>query len=210
MTNDKYDSTSIQAAKSVFSLIGMILPSVLMMIFMEKTTERLGYIKIGLCTSILIIFTTIICVATLNRKNKKKIVLNYPLFQKKQSIWTAFSVFFDFFKNKRYCAMIVGYSISTLATAMLTSLGLHVFTYSFHFSSYQISILLLCLLLGAIFSQLFISKIAYKKGKINNNNSWRGLALGSFSRQVIFSVCCQLLYLHTSGNYLWLWFRLSL
>lgn len=25
-----------------------------------------------------------------------------------------------------------------------------------------------------------------------------------------FSVCCQLLYLHTSGNYLWLWFRLSL
>ena len=34
MTNDKYDSTSIQAAKSVFSLIGMILPSVLMMIFM--------------------------------------------------------------------------------------------------------------------------------------------------------------------------------
>ena len=167
MTNDKYDSTSIQAAKSVFSLIGMILPSVLMMIFMEKTTEKLGYIKIGLCTSILIIFTTIICIATLNRRNKKKIVLNYPLFQKKQSIWTAFSVFFDFFKNKRYCAMIVGYSISTLATAMLTSLGLHVFTYSFHFSSYQISILLLCLLLGAMLSQLFISKIAYKKGKIN-------------------------------------------
>lgn len=167
MTNDKYDSTSIQAAKSVFSLIGMILPSVLMMIFMEKTTEKLGYIKIGLCTSILIIFTTIICIATLNRGNKKKIVFNYPLFQKKQSIWTAFSVFFDFFKNKRYCAMIVGYSISTLATAMLTSLGLHVFTYSFHFSSSQISILLLCLLLGAMLSQLFISKIAYKKGKIN-------------------------------------------
>ena len=146
MTNDKYDSTSIQAAKSVFALIGMILPSVLMIIFMKKTTERIGYIKIGLCTSILIILTTVICVLTLNRKKQKKMVLNYPIFQKKQSIWAAFSVFFDFFKNKRYCAMIVGYSISTLATAMLTSLGLHVFTYS---------------------SQLFISKIAYKKGKIN-------------------------------------------
>ena len=166
MTNDKYDSTSIQAAKSVFSLIGMILPSILMIVFMEKTTERIGYIKIGLCTSILIIVTTLICVLTLNRKNKK-LILNYPIFQKRQSVWTAFSVFFDFFRNKRYCAMIVGYSISTLATAMLTSLGLHVFTYSFHFTSSQISILLLCLLMGAIFAQLFISKIAFKKGKIN-------------------------------------------
>lgn len=166
MTNDKYDSTSIQASKSVFSLIGMILPSILMIIFMEKTTERIGYIKIGLCTSILIILTTLICVFILNRKKHKKIVLNYPLFQKKQSIWSAFSIFFDFFKNKQYRSMIIGYSISTLATAFLTSLGLHVFTYSFHFSSSQISILLLCLLFGAIVSQLFISKIAFKKGKM--------------------------------------------
>ena len=196
MTNDKYDSTSIQAAKSVFSLIGMILPSVLMMIFMEKTTEKLGYIKIGLCTSILIIFTTIICIATLNRGNKKKIVFNYPLFQKKQSIWTAFSVFFDFFKNKRYCAMIVGYSISTLATAMLTSLGLHVFTYSFHFSSSQISILLLCLLLGAMLSQLFITIIILGVGLL----SVLFLVRSFFPSVVNFYICIPLVIICGFGS----------
>lgn len=167
MTTNDYDSTSIQASKSVFGLIGMILPSVLMMLFMEKTTERIGYIKIGLTCSILLLVCSVVCVLMLCRKNKKKMVLNYPIFQKKQSIWNAFSVFFDFFKNKRYCAMIVGYSISTLATAFLTSIGMHVFTYSFHFSSSQISVLLLCLLFSAMFAQLFLSKIACKKGKIN-------------------------------------------
>lgn len=167
MTTNDYDSTSIQASKSVFGLIGMILPSVLMMLFMEKTTERIGYIKIGLTCSILLLVCSVVCVLMLCRKNKKKMVQNYPIFQKKLSIWNAFSVFFDFFKNKRYCAMIVGYSISTLATAFLTSIGMHVFTYSFHFSSSQISVLLLCLLFSAMFAQLFLSKIACKKGKIN-------------------------------------------
>lgn len=167
MTTNDYDSTSIQASKSVFGLIGMILPSILMMLFMEKTTERIGYIKIGLTCSILLLVCSVVCVLMLCRKNKKKMVQNYPIFQKKQSIWNAFSVFFDFFKNKRYCAMIVGYSISTLATAFLTSIGMHVFTYSFHFSSSQISVLLLCLLFSAMFAQLFLSKIACKKGKIN-------------------------------------------
>lgn len=167
MTTNDYDSTSIQASKSVFGLIGMILPSILMMLFMEKTTERIGYIKIGLTCSILLLVCSVVCVFMLSRKNKKKMVQNYPIFQKKQSIWNAFSVFFDFFKNKRYCAMIVGYSISTLATAFLTSIGMHVFTYSFHFSSSQISVLLLCLLFSAMFAQLFLSKIACKKGKIN-------------------------------------------
>lgn len=167
MTNNDYDSTSIQASKSVFGLVGMILPSVLMMLFMEKTTERIGYIKIGLTCSILLLLCSVVCVLLLNRKNKQKMVMNYPVFQKKQSIWNAFSVFFDFFKNKRYCAMIVGYSVSTLATAFLTSIGMHVFTYSFHFSSTQISILLLCLLFSAMFAQLFLSKIACKRGKIN-------------------------------------------
>lgn len=167
MTNNDYDSTSIQASKSVFGLVGMILPSILMMLFMEKTTERIGYIKIGLTSSVLMLLTTIVCVFMLSQKKKKKLVMNYPIFQKKQSIWNAFSVFFDFFKNKRYFAMIVGYSVSTLATAFLTSIGMHVFTYSFHFSSTQISILLLCLLFSAMFAQLFLSKIACKRGKIN-------------------------------------------
>ncbi len=166
LTNDSSENTSIQAYKSVFYLIGMILPSLLMLVFMPDTTSRIGYIKIGLCCSLLIIICTLTCILCLRKKSKSKIIVNLPKFYKKRSFFEAFSTFFEFFKNKRYFYVILAYSVSTLSTALLTSLGMHVFTYSFHFSSSQISTLLLCLLGGAMLSQVFMTKIACKLGKI--------------------------------------------
>ena len=164
LATTKKDDTSIQAVKSVFYLLGMTAPSLLMMIFMKDNTAKLSYIKIALCTSFLIIISTLICVIILNKNKRKKIIINYPKNKHKSSFFHAFLVFFEFFKNKNYLFIIIGYSISTLATALLSSLGIHVFTYSFHFTSNQISILLLLLVLGAMLSQPILSRSANKCG----------------------------------------------
>lgn len=164
MCNVENQSSSLQAIKSVFYLIGMMLPSVLMALLMQDTTNKSSYINIGMTTSCLMVICSLFCILSLIRKNNNYIV-NDKKSSKKQTFWHAFSIFFDFFKNKQYLFVILGYSISMLATALLTSLGMHVFTYSFHFSSKQISLILLCLIFGAMIAQLFVSKLSNKYGK---------------------------------------------
>ena len=73
------------------------------------------------------------------------------------------------FKKKRFACIITGYSIAQIASCFLTSVGMHLFTYCYHFNSSQIAILLICLFGGAIISQpiwLALAKNIDKKGSL--------------------------------------------
>ena len=64
----------------------------------------------------------------------------------------------------------MSYSVALVAAAFLTSVGLHLFTYSFHFGTTQIPILMTALFVGAIASQpvwIFISRRIDKKPALN-------------------------------------------
>lgn len=171
---DYNDQSSLQGFKTVFFILGMVLPTILMMIFMpaKSGASQLlqgGYISISYITSILcIICGTIVVLGT---KKRVREMPDYSTHEKEDNAF--FKIFYNFFKtlkNKNFSPLILGYSIALIASAFLTSVGMHLFTYSFHFSSTKISLLMMTLFVGAILSQpiwIHISKRIDKKPALN-------------------------------------------
>lgn len=154
------EQSKIQGFKTVFSIIGMILPSLLMYLFMPSISISIqtgytqsGYIKIACINSAMLIFFALITIiSSLRFTQKNKIYLaNLP--KQKFSFSSLISGYFRVLKNKDFRAVILGYSFATIASAFLTSVGMHLFTYCYHFSSSQISVVLVALFGGAILSQ---------------------------------------------------------
>lgn len=190
---DYNEQSSLQGFKTVFFIIGMVLPTVLMLIFMPSKTGggqlvQSGYINMSYITSILCIICGCICILGTIKKVK---VLPYSKPRKKEKD-PFFKVFYNFFKtlkNKNFSPLILGYSVALIASAFLTSVGMHLFTYSFHFQSYQISILMAMLFAGAIFSQpfwIYLSKRIDKKPTLNIAMSV--LLVGIFIVAIIFGM----------------------
>ena len=171
---DYNDQSSIQGYKTVFFIIGMILPTLLMLIFMpsKNGTGQLmqsGYINISYITSILSIICGAICI--LGTINRAKSMPDFETIESKDNAF--FKVFYNFFKtlkDKNFGPIICGYSVALISAAFLMSVGMHLFTYSFHFTSTQISFLMGGLFIGAILSQpfwIFLSKRMDKKPALN-------------------------------------------
>ena len=149
------------------------MPSILMYFFMpsisisiQASHSQIGYIKIALInSSLLLIFGLIMIFACLRYTKRYKIYDND--FKKEPFKFSSLvNGYFDILKKKNFRNVILGYSFATISSAFLTSVGLHLFTYCYHFSSPQISIVLISLFGGAICSQplwVYISKRLDKK-----------------------------------------------
>ena len=170
---DYNEQSKIQGFKTCFNIMGMILPSILMYFFMPSISisiqtryTQLGYIKIGLINSALLIglgLITIISTLVYTRKNK---IYNLDAPKEKFNFNNLLSGYFNIIKKKDFRSVILGYSFATIASAFLTSVGMHLFTYCYHFSSPQISVVLIALFGGAILSQplwVYLSKRIEKK-----------------------------------------------
>ena len=163
------ERTKYNSFNTVFYLIGIIIPSILMIIFLPNTEEYPvgqlnpnGYYKIAIVTSVICLFFGLICSVCAREK------YTITKFAKKEkfSFKTIFDNFFQSFKHKKLRTLIFGYICSSTVTVFLCSVGLHFFTYSFFYSSMQITILLLTLILGNIISQpvwVILSKKIRKK-----------------------------------------------
>ncbi|MBP3344710.1 MAG: MFS transporter [Clostridia bacterium] len=170
---DYNDQSKVQGFKTMFNIIGMILPNVLMYFFMPSISigiqaqhTQQGYIHIALFNAILFISLGIITIfGTLSFVRKNKI---YSFSEPKQKFefGKLLSGYFNVLKNKDFRSVIVGYSFATIASSFLTSVGLHLFTYCYHFSSPQISIVLIAMFGGAVASQplwVYLSRRIDKK-----------------------------------------------
>lgn len=179
------DRTKINAISTVFYLIGIIIPSILLLIFLPNTIEYpigqlnpKGYIYISIVTSVLcLLFGLISSLLTITKDTNKnanldkidtdnsKLACDNVVSKEKFSFKVLIGNFFLAFKNKRLCRIILGYVLTSIATVFLCSVGLHFFTYSFFYSSNQITFLLLTLMLGTIISQPLWVKISKKINK---------------------------------------------
>ena len=126
----------------------------------------MGYIKIGLINSALLIGLGLITIfATLIYTRINKIYkMDTP--KEKFNVSALLSGYFNIIKKKDFRAVILGYSFATISSAFLTGVGMHLFTYCYHFSSPQISVVLIALFGGAILSQplwVYLSKRMEKK-----------------------------------------------
>jgi len=148
------DRTKIQISKTIFFLIGMIVPSILLYIFLPNTAEYpvgqlnpYGYRYMSVVTSIICLVSGLACVFFTKQKPKLKTTYSENGFK---------HMFFDFLqtiKIKPLALIIFGYAIVMLSATILTSVGMHFFTYCFSLSSKQITILLSTLLVGTLVSQ---------------------------------------------------------
>lgn len=189
------DRTKINAISTVFYLIGIIIPSVLLLVFLPNTEEYpvgqlnpKGYVNISIVTSTICLFFGLVCslftipkssgmqtkenernkgenLELNTNENEKREKDNKKLKEEKFSMKILIGNFFLAFKNKRLCRIIIGFVLTSVATVFLCSVGLHFFTYSLFYSSNQITYLLLTLMFGTIISQPLWVKISSKKKK---------------------------------------------
>ena len=170
---DYTDQAKIQGFKTFFNIIGMILPNVLMYFFMpsisigiQSSHTQSGYIKIALINSALLIGLGLITILGTLRYTRKNNVYSVVTAKEKFQAKKMLSGYFNVVKNKDFRSVILGYSFATIASSFLTSVGLHLFTYCYHFSSPQISCVLIAMFGGAVASQplwIYISRRIEKK-----------------------------------------------
>lgn len=160
MSDDYNERTNIQAYRTTFFLISFLAPSILIMLFLPsdltQATQQ-GYMNISFATSAMALLFGLLCVAgtysALPRLKKK-----YELAKKEKKDKTPTQIlkmFFYALKRKNYNSLVGGYTISLVSSAIITGVGLHLFTYSFYFNTTQISILMGSLVLATVLSQPF-------------------------------------------------------
>lgn len=176
---DYNEQSSVQGYKTVFFILGMIMPSLLMLIFMPSSLgsqaqfNQIGYIKISFVTSTLClicsltsIFGTVKTAKKCNYKEDKKVKGK----KEKHALIKVVKEFFRTLSSSDYGPIIIGYSVALISSAFLISVGMHLFTFSYHFNSIQIPILMALLFISAIISQpvwIFLSNRIDKKPSLN-------------------------------------------
>ncbi|MBR7110936.1 MAG: MFS transporter [Clostridia bacterium] len=161
ISGDYNERTVIQSVRSVFLLIGTILPTVLMSVLQSPTElypdgrynpashTNMAYIA----SSILFICGTISFIGSFSQVPRLKAKLANELPPPKKSLKVIFTDFFKVLKKPIYRNIILAYSISLVATAFLTAAGFHLFTYSFKLETMSMYALIALLFLMTIFSQ---------------------------------------------------------
>lgn len=167
---DYNDQTNMQGYKTVFSILGMILPSLLMSIFMPGGNgqfDKQGYINIALVNSAFVIFCGLVTIfGTFKRVHQMPNFYDIEIKSKeKHSFKDLLSGYVQTFKKKDFRIVMLGYSVCLIAMVFISSVGMHLFTFCYNFSGAQISILMICLFGGAILSQLIWVNVVKKYDK---------------------------------------------
>jgi len=170
---DYNDQAKLQGFKTFFNILGMILPNILMYFFMpsisigiQSVHTQQGYVKIALINSLLLTGLGIITIFCTLKQIKRRKIYRFDEKREKFQFKKLLYGYFNVIKNKDFRSVILGYSCATIASSFLTGVGLHLFTYCYHFSSSQISIVLIAMFGGAVASQplwVFLSKRIDKK-----------------------------------------------
>jgi Na+/melibiose symporter-like transporter len=170
---DYNEQSKVQGYKTVFSIIGMIMPSLLMYLFMPSISlgiqtdfSQKGYINIAYINSALLLTFGLITIFGTLRHVQKTRNIYVAQEKKKFELSKLLSGYWNILRKKDFRSVILGYSCATIASAFLTAVGMHLFTYCYHFSSTQISVVLICLFGGAILSQplwVYLAKRLDKK-----------------------------------------------
>lgn len=168
MSTSYNDRTKINATSTVFYLFGIIIPSILMVVFLPNTTEYpigqlnpKGYVNIAIITS----FVTLICGLISSLLVSSHSIKKSQTKKLKFNIKEVFGGLWKPFKNSRMRCVILGYVMVSMSTVFLCSVGLHFFTYSFFYTSNQITMLLLSLIIGTIVSQPLWVEVSKRKRK---------------------------------------------
>ena len=171
MCQTYHERTSIQGFKTVFSSAALMVPSLLMGIVLNPKmvatmhTTAQGYHTIALITSGLCLLTGCLTIWGTRRYGYAPTTVSHMTVITQSKKVSMLSEFFAILEKRNNVFLITAYAVALSCSAFLTTLGMHVFTYTFHFSSWQISFVLGCLVTGVIAGQPLWCYVSQRVGK---------------------------------------------
>ncbi|GAA0182902.1 MFS transporter [Clostridium sediminicola] len=168
LSNDYDERTSIQSIKMSFFMLGIAFATAVSMVLFFRPTESFpigqlnpeAYKNMAIVSSILMVFFGLVCFYS-----TKKYIKVLPKSNKNDKSENALKSLFNALKNEDYRVVVIGYLFTNISSAILGSVGLHVFTYTFLMGNYKIAIILGIQLGMGIISQPFWLWFSKKKDK---------------------------------------------
>ena len=179
MSNDYNERANIQIVKSVFTILGILLPTLLIGVFQtdfyneagELVDGRFnpqGYLNFGYLTSaccILFGIFMVICtyshVPRLRELAKKDKASPISI----RSTKKMFVNFFGALKDKNFRGITIGYMVSMVSASILIAVGFNVFTFTFETTKFQMYMIMASLFIMTIAGQPFWMYISKKYDK---------------------------------------------
>ncbi len=172
LSSDYNERTSIQGIKTIFFLLGLAFVSVAgLYLFFQPTPEYPhgqlnpeSYRDIGVISAVLVLIAAGVCY-----QSTRKYIEGLNLKQINDQQINKLSSFIESLKstiqNKAFRAVALCYMFTNLASAFLSNMGLHVFTFTFVLTSQQIAIILAVQFSTSILSQPIWMTIARRIDK---------------------------------------------
>lgn len=177
LSDDYYQRTTVQSIRTIFFVFGMAFTVVVGMTYFLKSTpefpvgqlNRAGYMYLGFTVSAITVITGIVTHLSTRKQIPRMIAsINKSYTKKNKHLWLQLKNDLKVLvKNKNYLFIAMAYLSTNIASAIIGSIGLHVFTYTFHFQSLTIGIVLGALFLFNILCQPFWINYAKKYDKRN-------------------------------------------
>ena len=172
LTDDYNERSSIQGIRTIFFILGLFSANVMgMFLFFKPKPEYpqgqmnpLAYRDIGITASLITLIFGLICyfgtkkyIPALNEKIKSENT-KHGTKELLQSLSLALA-------NADYRNVVLGYMFTNIASALIGSVGMHVFTYTFNFGNYGIALIFGVLFAVSILSQPLWVKISIRIDK---------------------------------------------
>ena len=176
LSSDYNERTSIQSIKTIFFLLGLLFSSAIVLVLFFKPTEQYpvgqlnpaSYTSMAICTSIMMLVFGLMCFfSTIKYKS-------HPSFSpdditSKFNLKSSFIDFISVLKHRNYRVIVIGYLLTNISSALIGTIGLHIYTYTFLMSSNEIAIIAGTLLLVCVVTQpiwVMITKKIDKKPSV--------------------------------------------
>jgi GPH family glycoside/pentoside/hexuronide:cation symporter len=172
LSNDYNERTSVQGIRTIFFLLGLMFATVMGFLLFFKSTKEFpvgqlnpaAYRNMGLTVSIIAIVFGLVCFF-----KTKKYIPHLPVCHhtdtESGSMTKLIGSFVLALKNASYRNIVIAYLLTNISSALISTLGIHVFTYTFKLDSKDIGIIFGVLFTVSILSQPLWVRISAKIDK---------------------------------------------
>ncbi len=161
MTHDHAERTKVQSVRMGFFMLGIFFATAGgMLVFFRSTPaypmgqlNPMGYRLMGIVTSVIVIATSWISIQSTKHLIPK---LNERVIENPNpGIKNFFKLLFNAYRHNNLRSVVIGYLFTNLASALLSNIGLLIYTYTFKMVNTEIAIIAGGQLLVAVLSQPF-------------------------------------------------------